>query len=77
MQTLPDRRCPSMPNVPHSAYCRVCWNAVYCLWVDGSHDGRCPHGASVAHECRDAVAAASNSAAIRAALSAAAKRQEG
>lgn len=34
---LPDRK---TLNQKFSAYCKVCWNPVYCLWIDSAD----PHG---------------------------------
>lgn len=50
-------------NGKHSAYCSVCWNAVYALWIDDmDHGGRCPEGATEAHKCQDAMGRAKLSA---------------
>lgn len=61
MDELPPRR---TLNGKFDAYCHVCWNPVYKLWVsDESPDhGVCPHGAANAQTCPDAMAAARNSA---------------
>ena len=41
----------------HDAYCHICWNAVYVLWVsDEDPMGKCPHGHSRARDCPDAQA---------------------
>ena|SRR5581483_7254489 len=46
-------------NGKFDAHCRVCWNAVYVLWV-GEDDpaGECPFGHKRADECPDAMARA-------------------
>ena len=50
----------------YSAYCKVCWRAVYSLWVDDDPpDGACLHGHAEAHECPDAVGVATSIARIR------------
>lgn len=50
----------------HDAYCKVCWEPVYRLWADKQdHGGVCPFGATQAHECRNAMNAARNTAMIR------------
>lgn len=56
---IPDRRAPAFPDKPYSAYCKVCWNAVYVLWVDKKHDmdGKCPNGCTDPDKCPDARAA--------------------
>lgn len=41
---------------PYSAYCQVCWNPVYTLWIDKeSHGGRCMFGETCASRCPDAL----------------------
>jgi hypothetical protein len=41
---LKDRRAIGLPDVPFSAYCVECWEAVYGLWVEETpHDGSCPN----------------------------------
>jgi hypothetical protein len=60
--TLPPRR---TLNGKFDAYCRVCWNAVYALWIDDEDPaGRCPFGHGKATDCPDAMAAARNAATI-------------
>lgn len=67
METLPDRR-SLKDHGPYSAYCRVCWNPVYSLWIgDEPPPGTCVLGKAVAHECSDAVGRALLSAAVSAA----------
>ena len=63
METLPDRRAPGLPDIPYSAYCRVCWLAYYCLWGEKEdHGGTCVHGHEKATDCPQAV----NNAKLRA-----------
>ena len=51
------------------AYCHVCWNPVYRLWVsDEDPAGRCIFGLDDARKCPDAMAAARNAAAIKRAM---------
>ncbi len=59
---LPDRRALAFPDKPFSAYCKVCWNAVYILWLDRENDpnGECPNGCVNPEKCGDANAAAFN-----------------
>lgn len=46
-------------NKKFDAYCRVCWNAVYVLWVDDEDPaGKCMRGHKHAHECEDAMSRA-------------------
>jgi len=50
----------------YSAYCKVCWRAVYSLWVDDEPPpGTCLHGHAEAHKCPDAVGVAKSTARIR------------
>lgn len=45
-----------MKDVPFSGYCKVCWQAVYVLWVDKEpHDGACIEGCSRSQDCRQAM----------------------
>ena len=39
------------------AYCHVCWNPVYALWIDATDDpaGKCPMGHAKATDCPDAM----------------------
>ena len=62
MNALPDRRALAFQDEPFSAYCRVCWNAVYVLWIDGAdhHRGACIHGVPSATDCPEARACAFN-----------------
>ena len=56
MRDLPDKRALSMPDVPFSAYCKVCWQNIYCMWVDKTpHDGSCIEGATTIGDCKQAV----------------------
>lgn len=65
-ESLPDHRCPGLPDEPHSSYCRVCWNTVYSLWHSQEpHSGQCPHGHTAAHECPDARGRAELRAALQ------------
>lgn len=53
--------CKALPvrrtlNKKFSAYCEVCWNAVYVLWIDDEpHGGVCPLGHTKAEKCPDAM----------------------
>lgn len=53
MGSIPPRR---TLNGLFDAYCRVCWNAVYVLWV-GKDDpcGKCIFGHARAEDCPDAM----------------------
>jgi hypothetical protein len=52
-------------NGQFDAYCRICWNPVYALWVDSvDPEGKCMFGHGRAEECPDAMAAARNSAVV-------------
>lgn len=64
MRRLPDRRAPGLPDLPYSAYCRVCWNPVYALWIAGDHGGACPEAAASAEACGDAMGRARLSAEV-------------
>lgn len=56
MQELPPRR---TLNGKFDAYCRVCWNAVYVLWIDKEdHEGKCLDGHTKATDCPEAMARA-------------------
>ncbi len=44
---IPDRRALGYPKVPFSAYCKLCWEPVYILWVDKKH---APEGCAFGHE---------------------------
>ena len=53
------------PQIPLSAYCRVCWNPVYRLWSEGiPADNQCHHGCTAAHECPDAMSRAEATAEV-------------
>ena len=53
------------------AYCHVCWNPVYRLWIsDEDPGGRCIFGLTDATKCPDAMAEAKNTATIKRALGA-------
>lgn len=59
---IPDRR-TLKDHGPYSAYCKVCWRAVYSLWIDeASPEGRCIDGHSQASDCPDALSQAEFSA---------------
>lgn len=61
---IPDKR-SLRDHGPYSAYCKVCWNAVYTLWIDSEpHDGVCIHGCANASDCPDARGRAETAAAI-------------
>lgn len=46
-------------NKKFDAYCRVCWNPVYLLWIDDEDpSGQCMFGHKHAHECEDAMSRA-------------------
>lgn len=56
---------PSLPprktlNGLFDAYCHVCWNPVYVLWIDKTDpQGKCPHGGHTNPlDCPDVHAAA-------------------
>lgn len=54
-RAIPDHR--SMRDYgPYSAYCKVCWNAIYTLWVDTvPPPGTCMFGHTKASDCPDAL----------------------
>lgn len=53
---LPDRRALGLPEEPYSAYCRVCWQGVYGLWIEREpHNGVCPFGADAIGNCQQAM----------------------
>jgi hypothetical protein len=53
---LADSRALGMKDEPFSAYCRVCWQRVYALWIDTvPHGGVCPFGASKLEDCDQAM----------------------
>jgi len=57
METIPDRRALGLQDIPFSAYCRVCWQGVYALWVEKeNHKGVCPFGAEKIGDCEQASA---------------------
>lgn len=63
--SLPDRR-SACDHGPYSAYCKVCWNAVYIFWIDTHpHDGVCPFGHTSASTCPDVAAASHNTKVFR------------
>jgi hypothetical protein len=50
----------------HDAYCHVCWEPVYTLWVDSEDPkGVCPFGETKATECAFAMNRARLAADIR------------
>lgn len=54
MSHIPDRR-SMRDHGPYSAYCKVCWNPVYALWIGSEpHGGVCPDGHKSASDCFDA-----------------------
>jgi hypothetical protein len=57
MDSLPDRRAVAFPDEPYSAYCKVCWQCVYPLWIDKEdhHRGECMVGASKMEDCKQAM----------------------
>lgn len=56
MRQIPDTRALAFPDRPYSAYCTVCWQAVYGLWVDKEwHGGDCPFGARRIEDCDQAM----------------------
>lgn len=56
MQELPDRRSLGLPDEPFSAYCKVCWQNVYCLWIDKApHGGVCMFGHRKMSDCKQAT----------------------
>jgi hypothetical protein len=66
IESLPPRQ---TLNGKFDAYCAICWNPVYALWIsDEDPRGVCPFGAAKATDCPDAMAAARNTAMIRAAI---------
>ena len=61
MADLPERKTAH----GHDAYCHVCWNAVFALWIEAQDpEGKCPHGHVAAHDCPDAMGRARLSGAI-------------
>jgi len=51
----PDRRALGLPDHPYSAYCKVCWQAIYSLWIEAEdHGGVCPFGAKQIGDCAQA-----------------------
>jgi hypothetical protein len=56
MIRLTDSRALAFPDEPYSAYCKVCWNAVYTFWTDKSdhHGGVCAFGHATAASCPEA-----------------------
>ena len=57
MDTLPDRRAIAFPDEPFSAYCKVCWQCVYPLWIDKDdhHKGECMFGHAKMGDCKQAM----------------------
>lgn len=51
METVPDQR--SLKDYgPYSAYCHICWEPIYRLWIDTeSPGGRCGFGHRNITEC--------------------------
>lgn len=55
MDNIRDARAPGLPDIPYSAYCKVCWQNVYCLWIEkADHGGACPFGAAQISDCKQA-----------------------
>lgn len=53
---LPDFRAPSLKDEPYSAYCKVCWQTVYSLWIDKiPHNGACIFGHTKIEQCSQAM----------------------
>ena len=62
-EALPDLKSLS----GHSAYCEVCWEPFYRLWVaQEDHGGVCVLGHSAAHDCPQAMSAARLTADLKA-----------
>lgn len=56
MSDIPDVRALGLPDVPYSAFCKVCWQNVYSLWIDKEdHEGVCPFGATEIGGCAQAM----------------------
>lgn len=56
IDSVRDQRALAFPDEPYSAYCKVCWQNVYCLWIDKqAHGGACIDGHSEMKECRQAM----------------------
>jgi hypothetical protein len=65
MDSVPDRR-SARDHGPYSGYCKVCWNAVYVLWIEHEPPpGTCVHGMACAAECPDALGRAKLSADVQ------------
>lgn len=58
IRCLPDQRAPAFPDEPYSAYCRLCWANVYCLYIDreNHHGSKCIDGHTDPSQCREARA---------------------
>lgn len=55
-QQVPDARALGLPDVPYSAFCKICWQGVYALWIDKEdHKGVCPFGALKISDCKQAM----------------------
>ena len=56
MTSLQDFRALSLADEPYSAYCKVCWQAVYSLWIDKTpHNGACMFGHTKIEQCAQAM----------------------
>jgi len=55
MSEIRDARAIGHPDIPYSAYCKVCWQNIYHLWIDAEPPpGTCPFGAEKIVECSQA-----------------------
>ena len=54
---MPDVRALAYPDEPYSAYCRVCWQAIYAGWIDekNHHSGECMDGHLRMKDCAHAM----------------------
>lgn len=53
---LPDFRALSLKDEPYSAYCKICWQTVYSLWIDKvHHNGACIFGHTKIEQCSQAM----------------------
>jgi hypothetical protein len=61
---MADRRALAFPDEPYSAYCKLCWNAVYTFWADKSdhHGGVCEFGHATVADCPEAAGRERNKA---------------
>lgn len=57
MNDLPDFRALAFPDEPYSAYCKVCWQTVYSLWIDKKdhHRGECMFWHQRIEDCKQAM----------------------